>query len=64
MIKDIHLTLEVKTSFNNSTPATAPMRNPALRNLDFPLTAINDIAESEGERERNLHTKSYKANLE
>jgi hypothetical protein len=27
------------------------VRNPALRSLDFPLTAINGITRREGERE-------------
>jgi hypothetical protein len=55
-IKDIHLALEVKTSFNNSMPGRASVWNLALRSLDFPLTAINGITRREGERERNLHT--------
>jgi hypothetical protein len=62
MIKDIHLALEMKTSFGNSTPTTAPVQNPALRSLDFPLTAVNGLAGKE--KGRNLHTKSNKAKLE
>jgi hypothetical protein len=30
MIKDIHLTLEVKTSFGNSTPATGSGTEPSI----------------------------------
>jgi hypothetical protein len=50
MIKDIYLTLEVKTSFDNSTPATA--------------SSTESTALSEEEKRRNLHTKNYKAKLE
>jgi hypothetical protein len=32
--------------------------------MDFPLLAVNNITGRERERERNLHTKSYKAKLE
>jgi hypothetical protein len=35
MIKGIHLALEVKTSFSNSTPMMTPVWNPALRSLNF-----------------------------
>jgi hypothetical protein len=62
MIKDIHLALEIKTSFDNSTPTTTPVQNPALKSLDFPLTAVNGLAGKE--KRRNMHTKSYKAKLE
>jgi hypothetical protein len=55
MIKGIHLAREVKTSFSNSTPATAPVH----RNLDFPLTVIIDIIERE--RRRNLHIKKLQS---
>jgi hypothetical protein len=50
-IKDIHLTLEVKISLGNSTPAMASVRNPTLRSLDFSLTVVNGITGREGERE-------------
>jgi hypothetical protein len=52
VIKGIHLALEVKTSFGNSTPATASVWNPAHRSLDFPLTVINGFA---GRREEEEH---------
>jgi hypothetical protein len=45
MIKGIHLALEVKTSFLNSSLQQAPVWNPFLRNLEFPLTAIISITE-------------------
>jgi hypothetical protein len=58
----IHLALEVKTSFANSTPTMVLAWNPALKSLEFQLTAVIGIAERE--RRRNLHTKNYKAKLE
>jgi hypothetical protein len=54
MIKGIHLTLEVKTFFGNSTPAMGSSMNPAHRSMDFPLTAINGITRREG-RKRPAH---------
>jgi hypothetical protein len=50
-IKDIHLALEAKASFSNSTPATALVWNPVLRSLNFPLTAVNGNVRREAERE-------------
>jgi hypothetical protein len=47
MIKDIHLALEVKTSFGNSTPTTDSSTKPALRSLDFPLTVVNGLVRKE-----------------
>jgi hypothetical protein len=47
-IKGIHLTLEVKTSFDNSTPA---------------MGSSTEFG-SQKEGKENLHTKSYKAKLE
>jgi hypothetical protein len=38
--KSIHLTLEVKTFFDNSTPVTGS----STQSLDFPLTVVNGIA--------------------
>jgi hypothetical protein len=46
MIKGIHLALEVKISFGNSTPTMVSVRNPVLRNLKFPLTVVIDIVET------------------
>jgi hypothetical protein len=52
MIKCIHLTLEVKTSFGNSTPVAGSS------NLEFPLTVIIGII---GKTRRNLHTKKLQS---
>jgi hypothetical protein len=46
-IKGIHLALEVKTSFGNSSLRQASVQNPAHRSLDFPLTTINGFTERE-----------------
>jgi hypothetical protein len=50
-IKGIHLTLEVKIRFDNSTLATGSVWNPAHRSLDFPLTVINGFARRREEEE-------------
>jgi hypothetical protein len=47
MIKDIHLALEVNTSFGNSTYTTGCSTKPALRSLNFPLTAVNGLVRKE-----------------
>jgi hypothetical protein len=51
MIKGIHLALEVKTSFGNSTPVMGFSINPVHRSLDFPLTVINGFTERREEEE-------------
>jgi hypothetical protein len=56
IIKDIHLTVKVKTSFGYSTPTTALVRNPTHRSLDFTLTAINGIT-GRREEEEPAHKK-------
>jgi hypothetical protein len=61
MIKDIHLTLEVKTSFGNSTPTTGSSTESSTRSLDFHWQSSSASPER---RDRNLHTKSYKAKVE
>jgi hypothetical protein len=61
-IKGIHLTLEVKTSFSNSTSATASVQNPAHRSLDFPLTNVNGFA-GRREGEEHAHKKIIKQSL-
>jgi hypothetical protein len=61
MIKDIHLTLEVKTSFNNSTPVTDSNTESITRSLDFHWKPSSASSER---RDRNLHIKSYKAKLD
>jgi hypothetical protein len=59
--KSIHLALEVKTFFDNSTPATGSNIESSTQSIDFPLTTVNGIARRE--RRRNLHPK-IKAKLE
>jgi hypothetical protein len=54
-IKGIHLPLEVKTSFDNSTPV---MDSSAESSSQKPG------ASSAKEEKENLHTKSYKPKLE
>jgi hypothetical protein len=43
----IHLALEVKTFFDNSTPVTGSSMESNTQSLDFPLTAINGITKKE-----------------
>jgi hypothetical protein len=50
MIEGIHLALEVKTSFGTLHLRWAPVHNPVLISLDFPLTAIISIAEKKRRR--------------
>jgi hypothetical protein len=51
--KSIHVTLEVKTYFSNSTPVTGPSMKSSLRSLDFLLLAIIGITR----RERETYTQ-------
>jgi hypothetical protein len=60
MIKGIHLSLEVKTFFGNSTSATASMES-SSQSPNFPLMAVNDIVERG--RERSPTHNSYKVKL-
>ncbi len=53
-IKDIHLALEVKPFFDNSTPATGSRTESSTQSLDFPLAVVNDIARRE-ERRKLAH---------
>jgi hypothetical protein len=62
MIKDIHLTLEVKTFSGNSTPATCLNTELARKNLEFPLIVVNGITRRG--RERETCTLQLKAKLE
>jgi hypothetical protein len=62
-VKGIHLALEVKTSFGNSTPAMVSVRDPVHRSLDFSLTAFNDFTERDRRGGTCTH-KKYKAKLE
>jgi hypothetical protein len=63
MIKDIHLALEVKTFLSNSTPATGPSMESDPQKPGHPIDSHHRHHQKRG-RERNLHTKSYKAKLE
>jgi hypothetical protein len=63
MIKDIHLTLEVKTSFSNSTPMMGSSMQSNTKKRVLPLIAIISLSR----KERRVGTgtpKSYKAKLE
>jgi hypothetical protein len=52
--KSIHLALDVKTFFGNSTPMTGSSMESSTQSLDFPLMTVNGIAERE--EGRDLHT--------
>jgi hypothetical protein len=54
MIKDIHLALEVNTSFDNSTPATASSTESSTYKPGLPLTAVIGIA---GKKRRRTCTQ-------
>jgi hypothetical protein len=52
----IHLTLEVKTFFSNSTPAMGFSMKSSTQSLDYPVIAINGIAE----RGREIETSTQR----
>jgi hypothetical protein len=54
MIKDIHLALEVNTSFDNSTPATGSSTKSSTYKPGLPLTAVIGIA---GKKRRRTCTQ-------
>jgi hypothetical protein len=60
-VKDIHLTLQVKTFIGTLHPWWVSVWNSALRSLDFSLLAVINIVRRE--RRRNMYTKSYKAKI-
>jgi hypothetical protein len=60
-IKGIHLTLEVKTSFDNSMPVTGSSMESSSQKLGVPTYNHHRHCRKE---EENLHTKSYKVKLE
>jgi hypothetical protein len=60
MIKGIHLALEVKTSFGNSTPATGSSTQSISQK---PAVATDNHHQHRRKEEKNLHTKSYKAKV-
>jgi hypothetical protein len=63
MIKCIHLALEVKTSFGNSTPTMSSNTKSSTLKLALPIDR-HQWLRPKIEKRRNLHTKSYKAKLE
>jgi hypothetical protein len=62
MIKGIHLTVELKTSFGNSTPATGSSTESNSQKPRVPTD--NHHRHHQKEEKENIHTKSYKAKLE
>jgi hypothetical protein len=62
MIKGIHLTLEVKTSFDNSMPAMGSNMESSSQKPGVPTD--NHQWHHRVEEKENLHTKSYKAKSE
>jgi hypothetical protein len=61
-IKDIHLILEVKNSFGNSTPTTGFSKESSYQKPGAPTDRRHRHHQKEGKE--NLHAKSYKAKLE
>jgi hypothetical protein len=61
MIKGIHLTLEVKTSFGSSMPAMGSSTKSSLRHLEFSLIAIIGITKKK--RMRTCTEKATKQSL-
>jgi hypothetical protein len=61
MIKCIHLTLEVKTSFDNSMPTIGSSTESSSQKSGV---STNSHHPHHWKEEYNLHTKSYKAKLE
>jgi hypothetical protein len=59
--QSIHLALEVKTFFSNSTLVTVPSTESNTQSLDFPRMAINGITRRD--ERRNLHTIVIKQSL-
>jgi hypothetical protein len=62
-VKGIYLTLEVKTSFDNSTPETGFSTGPSAQKTGL-STDNRQWLRRMREKRRNLYTKSYKAKLE
>jgi hypothetical protein len=61
-IKDIHIALEMKASFDNSMPTTGYSTESSTMKSGLPTDPVNGLVGKE--KRRNLHTKSYKAKLE
>jgi hypothetical protein len=62
-VKGIHLALEVKTSFGNSTPVTGFSTGSNTQKPELPTDSCQRLRRKR-EKRRNMHTKSYKAKLE
>jgi hypothetical protein len=62
-VKDIHLALEVKTSFSNSTLVTGLSMRPSTQKPGPPTDSRQRLRQKR-EKRRNLHTKNYKAKVE
>jgi hypothetical protein len=60
--KNIHLALEVKTFFSNSTPAMGSSTESSTLKPGHPTD--NHHRHRQKEEKDNLHTKCYKAKLE
>jgi hypothetical protein len=56
MIKDIHLSLEVKTFFDNSTPATSPSIESSTQKPGLPTTS-HHRHHRKREREKPIHKR-------
>jgi hypothetical protein len=63
IVKGIHLALEVKTSFGNSTPVMGFSIGSSIQKPGLPTDSHQRLRRKR-EKRRNLHTKSYKAKLE
>jgi hypothetical protein len=63
IIKGIHLALEVKTSFDNSTLAPGFSTESSTQKPRLPTNSRQRLRQKR-EKRRNLHIKNYKAKLE
>jgi hypothetical protein len=63
IVKGIHLALEVKASFGNSTPVMGFSIGSSTQKPGLPTDSCPRLRRKR-EKRRNLHTKSYKAKLE
>jgi hypothetical protein len=61
-IKSIHLALEVKISFGNSTPVLGSSMESSSQKRAVPTDSHHQHCEKE--EKENLYTKGYKAKLE
>jgi hypothetical protein len=61
IIKCIHITLEVKTSFGNSTPAMGSSTESSYEKYE--VSTDSHHRHRQKEEKENMHTKNYKAKL-